>query len=251
MINLARHRHTCDKINECEGDSKKMWEIINGIRGKYKKKIKPSFMINNERIISRRIIAHEFNKYFVSIASNLNKTYDERLEEDPVIAYPKSFTDYLPQSCPSSIYLADCTSSEVVKIIKELENGKASDIPIHVIKQSSCVISDILTKLYNKCMINGTFPDKLKIGKITPIYKKENEELLENYRPVSTLPVFGKIFEKIIYNRLYSFFVSRGLIYENQFGFRKGHSTSHAIKFSVNHVENKLNNNNHCIRNFH
>ena len=62
-------------------------------------------------------------------------------------------------------------------------------------------------------MINGIFPDKLKTGKITPIYKKENEELLENYRPISTLPIFGKIFEKIIYSRLYSFFVSQGIIY--------------------------------------
>ncbi len=208
MINSARRHHICDKISQCEGDSKKLWEIINGVRGKCKKKIKPSFMINNERIISRRIIAHEFNKYFVSIASNLNKAYDERLEDNPIIANSKTFTDYLPQSCPSSIYLANCTSSEVVNIIKELENGKASDIPVHVIKQSSCVISDILTKLYNNCMNNGIFPDKLKTGKITPIYKKENEELLENYRPVSTLPIFGKIFEKIIYSRLYSFFIS-------------------------------------------
>ena len=47
----------------------------------------------------------------------------------------------------------------------------------------------------------GKFPDELKLGKITPIYKKESDELLENYRPVSTLPIFGKIFEKIIYSK--------------------------------------------------
>ena len=45
-------------------------------------------------------------------------------------------------------------------------------------------------------MSKGIFPDTLKVGKITPIYKKDNPELLENYRPVSTLPIFGKIFEK-------------------------------------------------------
>ena len=249
IINLARRRYTCGKIKDCDGDSRKIWEVINDIRGKRKKQIKPSFMINNERIICRRIIAHEFNKYFVSIASNLNRAYDERLDidEDPIIAKSKSFTDYLPQSCPSSIYLAECTSMEITKIINELQNGKASDIPIHVIKHSCHIISDHLAKLYNDCMSNGVFPDQLKTGKITPIYKKENEELLENYRPVSTLPVFGKIFEKIIYSRLYSFLVSRGIIYENQFGFRKGHSTSHALNFSVNHVENNLNKNNHVV----
>jgi hypothetical protein len=64
-------------------------------------------------------------------------------------------------------------------------------------------------------MRSGSFPEALKIGKITPIYKKDDEELLENYRPVSTLPAFGKILEKIIYCRLYSFLISKGIIYHN------------------------------------
>ena len=55
-------------------------------------------------------------------------------------------------------------------------------------------------------MTRGIFPDVLKRGKITPIYKKDDKELFENYRPVSTLPIFSKIFEKVIYERLYSFF---------------------------------------------
>ena len=52
-------------------------------------------------------------------------------------------------------------------------------------------------------MNEGNFPNELKTGKISPIYKKDNEEPLENYRPVSTLAIFGKIFEKIIFSRLY------------------------------------------------
>ena len=69
---------------------------------------------------------------------------------------------------------------------------------------------------FNNFMANGVFPDMLKIGKITPIYKKDDCTLLENYRAISTLPIFGKIFEKIIHNRFYSFFSSQNLIYENR-----------------------------------
>jgi hypothetical protein len=69
-----------------------------------------------------------------------------------------------------------------------------------VIKRSSNIISPLLSVLYNECIKDGIFQDDLKIGRISPIYKKDDEELLENYRPVSTLAVFGKIFEKIIYN---------------------------------------------------
>jgi len=82
-------------------------------------------------------------------------------------------------------------------------------------------------------MTAGIFPDALKVGKITPIYKKGSNELLENYRPVSTLPIFGKIFEKIIYSRLYSFLTSQNIIQSKQYGFRKSHSTSHALNYSV------------------
>ena len=96
-------------------------------------------------------------------------------------------------------------------------------------------------------MKDGTFPEELKIGKISPIYKKDNKQLLENYRPVSTLAIFGKIFEKIIYNRLYNFITSQGLMCENQYGFRKNHSTSHALNYSVNYIETCLKNKQHVL----
>ena len=77
----------------------------------------------------------------------------------------------------SSIYLAECTSSEIINIISEFKNGKASDIPTHVMKQCSQTISEHLARIYNNCMNEGVFPSQLKTGKITPIYKKEDEEL--------------------------------------------------------------------------
>jgi hypothetical protein len=96
-------------------------------------------------------------------------------------------------------------------------------------------------------MQEGVFPDELKIGRISPIYKKDNEELLENYRPVSTLPVFGKILEKLIYSRFYSFFMSHGIVHGNQFGFRKGHSTSHALNYSVEKIQSLLDKKQHVL----
>ena len=61
------------KISEVSGDPKKTWQIMNQIRVKFKKVIKPQFLINNEKVIQRRVIANEFNKYFVSLASTLNE----------------------------------------------------------------------------------------------------------------------------------------------------------------------------------
>ena len=244
LIELAKKNHIGNKISECTGDSKKTWEIINRIRGKSRRDIKPSFILDDQRITNRRLIANEFNKYFASIASKLNENYTGN--GIPLDGVP-SFGEYLPKSCTSSIYLNDCTKYEIMEIISELTSGKSSDIPIHIIKKSAGIIAPHLEKYFNHCMQNGLFPDQLKLGKISPIYKKDNQELFENYRPISTLPVFGKILEKLIYSRMYSFLITKGIISENQFGFRKGHSTSHALNHSVSHIESLLNKKKHVL----
>ena len=217
------------------GIAKKTWSVINELRGKRKNTIKPQFIINNERITNRRIISNEFNKYFVNLASKMNDSISETGMSGTETPVP--FTDFLPKSICNSIFLSDCTSDEISKIIANFENGKSSDIPIKIVKSSSHLISPILANHFNSLMKAGQFPNELKIGKITPVFKKDNDELLENYRPVSTLPIFGKIFEKVIYERLYNFLISQQIINSNQFGFRKGHSTSHALNYSINHIQ--------------
>ena len=109
----------------------------------------------------------------------------------------------MSNSCESSIFIEDCNEQEILGITNDLKNRKTNDIPIVAIKVAQTVISPYLTTLYNSRFASGNFPKVLKISKITPIHKKGNKELIENYRPVSTLPVFGKKIEKLIYIRVY------------------------------------------------
>ena len=218
LIKNTKKSFIHNKFSECKEDRKRTWTLINELRGNTKNQLKASFKINNEKITNRRIIATEFNKYFISLASNLNSAVEDITPSD--LSIP-TFYEYLKSPKKDSIVMFDCDNTEISTIIAELVNGKASDIPIKVIKRSSHVISPVLSKYYNILMQAGIFPDALKIGKITPIFKKGDSELIENYRPISTLPVFGKIFEKVIYSRLYSFLTSQNTLYENQFGFRK------------------------------
>ena len=190
------------------------------------------------------MIANEFNKYFNSIASNLN----EQLTDMPLSdSQFKNFEDFLMPANRNSIFLNDCTHLEILEIISQLENGKASDIPIRVIKKSAHLTCHVLAFHFNNFMMKGLFPDSLKVGKVTPIFKKGNVEEIGNYRPVSTLPIFGKIFEKIIYSRLYNFALSQNILDDNQFGFRKSHSTSHAVNHSVKIIEESTKKKNHVL----
>jgi hypothetical protein len=245
VIIHAKSKFYNTKILESSGNRKKTWEVINQLRGKQKRCIRPQFVINNRRITERRIIANEFNKYFASIAANMNKSLDS---DGRVLITPlNDFQTYMPPRTSNSMFISECTETEVSDIISNLDSNKSSDYPIKLIKNASAVLCPVLVNHYNHLVKIGSFPDELKIGKITPIYKKENEELLENYRPVSMLPIFGKIFEKIIYSRLYSFFVSQGILHDKQFGFRSGHSTGHALNYSVHHIKEALKNHEHIL----
>jgi hypothetical protein len=158
------------------------------------------------------------------------------------------YLDYLKNRVSSSIFLSPCSSSEIELKVKEFENDKASDISVTLLKKCMPHISWQLANFFNNFMKRGTFPQVLKIGKVTPVFKKGDSQIFDNYRPISMLPIFGKLLEKIIYSRLYNFMSScNSTIYDKQFGFRKSHSTGHAVNYSVNKVINELEKGNHVI----
>ena len=157
------------------------------------------------------------------------------------------FRSYMNNRVHGSIFLSPTSPGELEEIVQSLENDKASDVSIVILKKSIKYISGHLSGFFNQFMAFGTFPDILKVGKITPIYKKGDPQLLDNYRPVSVIPIFGKLLEKLIYSRLYSFLTAKNVIYDKQFGFRKNHSTTHAINYSVNRILSEIEAKNHVI----
>lgn len=247
IIKVAKKSYYSKKFDNVKGNLKKTWELINELRGKKKSNIKASFIIDGKLIEDQREIANEFNMFFASIARKVNaKVYSSTLKSQES---NQNFMRHLrgSGSFQSSMFMTPCTEDELVSIISNLENGKASDISIPLLKKCSKFIIGHLSRFYQSFLEHGIFPEILKRGSITPIYKKADPRFLDNYRPVSTLPIFGKILEKILYERLYSYFSSKGIIYENQFGFRKHHSTSHAVNYSINHIIKELESKKHII----
>ena len=97
--------------------------------------------------------------------------------------------------------------------------------------------------MINQSINTGIFPDSLNIAKILPIYKGNNLDFnsLNNYRPISILPAISKLFERVIYNQLYQYFIKNNLLYESQYGFRTKHSTELAALELIDRVNNLLN----------
>ena len=157
LINCAKKLYHSKKFEKVQGNDKKTWKLINELRGKDKYKSKSSFLINGSLIKDRRIIANEFNQYFTSIAVKLNENID--FNGIPIIDIPK-FDKYLNKKISDSIFFDKCNEDEIIEIIKDSNNNKASDISIKVLK-SCCTI---ITPYLKHFLTNGIFPSIFKFG---------------------------------------------------------------------------------------
>ena len=131
-----------------------------------------------------------------------------------------------------SLYLTEIEPYEIDKLIHDLGSNKAGDIygnTSNIIKLGGPVLTQILNILFNKSIEQGIFPSVLKISKILPIHKGDSVFEMSNYRPISLLPIFSKILEKLMYARVIDFIKKYKLLYENQYGFQKGLSTELAV----------------------
>ena len=110
---------------------------------------------------------------------------------------------------------------EVNKIIKGFKSKKSSLNSVHSFasKHTADIISPTLPSMINESVKEEIFPQCLKMARVIPIYKSGKKLLVENYRPISTLPFMSQIIEKLIHSRLYSYLMQYNILYENQLGF--------------------------------
>ena len=113
--------------------------------------------------------------------------------------------------------------------LKTNKSLEYDDISADVVKKVSDKISVILKNIFEISFAKGVFPDKLKIAWVTPIFKKGNNIILTNDRPISVLPFCSRLLERIIYNCLYKFLVESNILYQKQCRFQNVHSTEYAI----------------------
>ena len=105
----------------------------------------------------------------------------------------------------NSLFLTPTDAYEIQLLIKNLKMKSTSspnDIPSKCLKIASCIVSEWLSKFFNKCMTTGEFPDSRKIAHITPIPKVHSPSSSSEHRPISVLPVLSKLFGKVLYHRV-------------------------------------------------
>lgn len=159
-----------------------------------------------------------FNDYFIYITNDHKKTTHNINSKNNSI-----------ESNLHTIFISPTNAVEIHRIIMSLKNSKCTgydDINTEIVKLSSPAISNILSYIINLSFEEGYFPEQLKFSIVKPLFKKGTKSDLNNYRPITLIPIFSKIFERAMYNRLYSFLTKSKVLTEDQYGFRKGKSTT-------------------------
>jgi Notch-like protein len=161
--------------------------------------------VNGNVSFNGQVIAETFNKYFVTVAKNIrvnnHHTNASFIHENSISCLSRAFNQPFP-----TIHFKYVSSKEIEDITKSLKTRNShgyDEISTKILKLSICYISSSLTYICNKMLSSGIFPTRLKFAEVKPIFKKGDKKVTSNYRPVSLLTSFSKIFEKVIYNRIF------------------------------------------------
>lgn len=220
-IREAKTSYYQNRFNSYKSNIKKTWTTINEILCKSKNKeggIK-SIIHNGERITELNRIVQIFNDFFITIGPKLLK------EIRPVT---KSFQSYMTANIMSSFSFALTSEDEVKKIVHSLKSKSSSGpdgISVNLLKFLAPALITPMKIIINQSLLTGIYPEKLKIAKVIPLYKKGEKHNIENFRPVSLLSSISKVFEKVAYIQLSDYFTNNKLWFDGQYGFRNEHST--------------------------
>jgi hypothetical protein len=230
-------------------DPKKFWSLYKTVvktrKSKDSQTISNIINENGESLTDQVKIANTFNSAFTNIKvdrvvaikeceEHIDNTFLNLKRENKVVV-------------PNTFSFGFISAEAIISAIERLDTCSSAgitEIPVAVIKKSATTLAPILAYLFNECISAGRFPSSLKQAIVTPLFKKGDATSCDNYRGISVLSPFAKIFERIMSNHILSYFSSNNLFCANQHGFRRGFSCETALQQSIlddwkSHLDNK------------
>ena len=239
-ITAAKKSYYNNALEEHKNNLKRTWQILKEIIGiPGKSEISKTFLINNNEETDATLIANSLNEYFVNVGRTL------AADIPPSNQDPTAFIE----SVRHSIFLVPAVEGEVERCLSQLKEGSAGHdgIKPSIIKKCKEYLTAPLTYIFNLSICEGCVPNSLKYAYVTPVYKSGDKTLMNNYRPISVLPVFSKLLERLIFNRIYSFITEKNILSVYQFGFRKKLSTEMALITAIDKITQAIESKEHTV----
>jgi hypothetical protein len=238
IVREAKKLYYNNQIKNSANKIKTIWDIVKTNSGKAQASVK-TFDFNSENGSKKDVkkIANTFNKFFLSVAENLNNV-QPRIDEALKLlheTYKGSITE---------MKIIPVTEAEIISIIRSLKNKNSTGydgVSSRIIKYGATAICKPFSYICNCSLQTGIYPERLKYAIVKPIYKKGDKNDMTNYRPISLLITVSKILENVVFNRLNQHLQVNNILVPEQFGFRKGISIEKAIFTLTNNILNTLN----------
>ena len=195
MVKQAKEEFVKENLEDNNNDAKKFWEHVNSLLPKKAGNCSISVVDNNDLPINQEHVADYFNSYFINIGEELAQKFDP----DDVPSF---------NAVENSMGEILTNHNEVLNLCKNINTNKSSAIDYissRILKDAFIVLVDKLVICFNLSFTSGIFPDTWKLAKITPLHKGGQKNQVNNFRPISLLPLPGKLIEKIVHNRITSY----------------------------------------------
>ena len=216
-----------------QDDPKKFWSTVATIIPNNKKKHSAIWLKdrNTGRDVAHDEVPNFINTFFTGIGPKLAELHNEHWV-------------YAGTTVHESMGDMTTNLEEVVKLCKDINPMKSSGIDklsARVCKDAFLVLSDKLLHIFNHSLAANVFPSRWKYAKVVPLFKGGERNDVSNYRPVSLLPLPGKLLEKIVHSRITSFLNGQNFLSQDQGGFRKGFSTLATVADLTDDLFNQIN----------
>ena len=236
MIKDNKKKYLDDFFSKNASDAHKVWAQMKSLLYNSNAQKDPPcelLHVNGIPITNGISIANKFNEFFINKINNLVSSIN--VDDEDFHTF-HSFEQY---DINVNFENPLCTEDEISSIIDNLSNSKAVDVyemSNHFLKLHKSSLTPKLTKLINKHIAIGNFPDSLKIGLVNPIHKKGSKTEMANYRPITILPIFSKVFENVLKRRLENHLTSNHIMSVNQFGYTNQSNTEITVLHILNDV---------------
>ena len=223
QVRLAKQVYYQNIFNKHTSDSRKTWQTIKELTSRKSGKMSvTSLKVNGLTITNPLELSNEFNNHFANTGPKLASEID---------CDSSSYQRYLAGT-DKRFELQPTNPNKVFSLLNKLDKSKATGldtISTRFVRECADLICVPICDIFNQSISQGKFPDDWKYARVTPLFKQGNRDDVNNYRPISVIPIVAKVFERIVYDQLYAYLEEHDILYKNQSGFRATHSTVTAL----------------------
>jgi hypothetical protein len=239
LVKRKKKQFISAKLELNIGKPKDLWNTLKslGLSSKTNCRSKICLKTNENLSFDPKTNANTFMKFYSNLASDLVKQLPTAPNKFGIDTVKKYYEKYKLEG--KFFSFTPVTEETILKLLLNTNPSKAAgldNLAGKFLREGASVLVTPITKICNLSIRLSTFPDKCKIAKLKPLFKKGSKTEAKNYRPISLLPLISKIVEKVIYDQTQIFLDKNKVIYKYQSGFRPNHSTNLCLSYLSNKV---------------